>query len=92
MSCPVCGSARVSRAYPFGVDGFLEIKRPGAATFFGGRPRLTISATTARICLQCGFLMEFVSAEDAAKLGAIEQEERGGREGEAGSGTAQEDS
>lgn len=63
MKCPVCQSTRLSAKVSY-MSFENHARFPGLGKgLFGGSGDLAVGAEHARVCLDCGYLMLFVSRQ-----------------------------
>jgi hypothetical protein len=73
--CPACGSAHLSpRTSYASFDNHLRYSGLGKPGLLGSKD-LTVSASSASVCLDCGYLLLFASPEDVSQI--IEAFQRG---------------
>lgn len=65
--CPVCHSPNLTEAAPFASFDNHARFRSREAGLFGPKP-VKVKADTARVCLDCGYLLLFVRQEDIDRL------------------------
>lgn len=67
MTCPVCAGPHLSPEtvlHPSGgVTQVMFAKRGVAPSLFRNDDRVSLRVDRARVCLQCGFVLSFLSAE-----------------------------
>jgi DNA-directed RNA polymerase subunit RPC12/RpoP len=69
LQCPVCGSQELSPKTDYSsFETHARFTGMGGAGLLGGAKDLTMGASRARVCLDCGHLILFVSDSDRRRL------------------------
>ncbi len=67
--CPVCASDQLSPETEYAsFDNHARFRGMGGTGFLGQDKDLTMGAGKARVCLDCGYLLLFVSDKDLREL------------------------